>query len=79
MSDISPTSSASAFSIAAGGMASASARLDAAATAVATDSSDSGVEQAAVAISESKVAFAASAKVADVANQLQGLLVDLLA
>ena len=79
MSAIGSASSASALSFAVAGMASAGARFDAAASAIASDPTGDGIAEAAVAVTESKVAFEASVKVADVANQMQGLLIDLLA
>jgi hypothetical protein len=77
MSAIGSASPASAF--AAAGMASAGARFGAAASAVVSDPTRGGLAEAAVAVTESKVAFEASARVADVADQMQGVLVDLLA
>lgn len=79
MSAISSAPTASAFSIAVAGIASAGARFDAAASAVVSDPTGDGIAEAAVAVTESKVAFEASVKVANVADQMQGLLVDLLA
>ena len=79
MSAIGSASSASALSIAVAGIASAGARFNAAASAVATDPTGGGIAEAAVAVTESKVAFEASVKVASVADQMQGVLVDLLA
>jgi len=79
MSAIGSASPASAFAFAAAGMASAGARFGAAASAVVSDPTGSGLAEAAVAVTESKVAFEASAKVADVADQMLGVLVDLLA
>ena len=79
MSAIGSASAASALSFAVAVVTSASARFDAAAGAVASDPTGDGIAEAAVAVTESKVAFEASVKVADVANEMQGLLVDLMA
>lgn len=79
MSAIGSASPASAFAFAAAGMASADARFGAAASAVVNDPTGGGLAEAAVAVTQSKAAFEASARVADVADQMQGVLIDLLA
>jgi len=79
MSVIGSAAPAFAPSIAAAGVASAGARLDAAASAVSSDPTGDGLAQAAVALTQSKVAFSSSVNVAAAADQLQGILVDLLA
>ena len=79
MSAIGSASSTSAFSAAVAGVTAAGARFDAAAISVASDPTGDGIAEASVAVAESKVAFEASLKVADIADQMQGVLVDILA